>query len=138
MKKYYLFSIILLISNYTNSFSQDNIVKSYSDYPCFVLFSNEKIISKKENKNQNVVTQNSGNFLIKSEYGIPFIYINDDVGSNRKLLIIKNDDICALFNYEKLTFLGTSGGINKREGYLPPTIVKASSFLTEKRYIVFS
>jgi hypothetical protein len=127
---------VLLLFNNSFVFPQDAVNKSYADLFEFVEFSGDKIIFKEE-KNQEISILKTGYISMEPEYNIPFINVNYDSGDHDKLLLIRNDDICALLDDKNLVFWGISGGINRREGFLPPSIVKATSFLIENN-IVYS
>jgi hypothetical protein len=107
--------------------------KSFSDFPRrFVDFNIDRIQFTEKNEYQKILSLKDGRFLLKNEYGVPFIEIDYDNKDKEKLLILKNDDICSLFNRTGLIFWGTSGGINRRKIFLPPAIVEATSYLEEK------
>ncbi|QQO10757.1 NADase-type glycan-binding domain-containing protein [Breznakiella homolactica] len=104
----------------------------YVDYPFSVKFSGDEIVFTEVKDGGDTAISRKGRFVITYEYSIPFLNINYDDGENIKQLMIKNDNICALLDEAKLIFLGAASSFNQREGYLPPSNVTATSFLTEK------
>jgi hypothetical protein len=126
------FSLYFLLVNLLLLGAQSRTNISYASYPDFFELDDDKIVFRRENRDQSITILNTGKYLIKTEDKIPFLYIDYDNGDNDRLLILKNEDICALFDKNDLIFWGTSGGLNKREGFLPPTKINATSFLSEK------
>jgi hypothetical protein len=77
-----------------------------------------------------------GTYTIDLVNKVTFLYIHCKNGENKIFLMIRNEDLCTLFENDKLYFRGIRGSMNQYEGYLNPAIVESSSFLTEgnKKY----
>ena len=132
MKNHFFFNVLFFCVSSLVIFAEEVTNKTYVDYPFSVQFLENKIIFKEEKDDGNTTIAREGQFVIEYECTIPFLHINYDDGKYEKLLVIKNDNVCALLSDKKLIFLGTASSFNQREGYLPPSIVTATSFLTEK------
>jgi hypothetical protein len=113
-------------------FADDITNRTYVDNPFYVQFLGDQVIFNEEKNGGDITISQKGRFVVKYGYSIPFLHINYDNGEYKKLLMIRNDNICALLDDKRLVFFGTASSFNQREGYLPPSIVTATSFLTEK------
>ncbi len=78
---------------------------SYVDYPFSVKFSGEQIVFTEERDGGGITISRKGRFIVECEYSISFMYITFEDSENKKLVMIRNDNICALFDEMKLVFL---------------------------------
>jgi hypothetical protein len=126
-----VFSIILLIKSSFFTYSQDPGKYSYHSYPEFIVFNKNTINFITEDRNDGSQRITSGTFELEIDNKIPFLNIKYNNGEKEKLLMLQCNDICVLCDDNILRFFGTSGTINQEEGFIVPSIVRATSFLTE-------
>jgi hypothetical protein len=129
-KKYYIYALLLFYINII-IFADSDAYSSYVDYPFSVRFSDKEILFHEDKNAGEAIFSRAGQYTVNYEYSVPFLTIDYDDGENKKLLMLRDDTICALFNNNELVFLGANTSFNRREGFVTPSRITATSYLAE-------
>jgi hypothetical protein len=137
MKKQILLSLLFFCVCFASIFADEESVMSYVSYPFAVHFSGNQIEFIEDRDGGDAQIRRKGEFVVKYEDAIPFIHITFEDGETQKLLVLRDENICMLLDEREVTFFGAATSFNRAEGYLPPSNVTATSFLTEdeKEYL---
>jgi hypothetical protein len=138
MKKQIIFSLLFLYMGVVSIFADGGFDLSYRSYPFSLKFSGDQIIFNEDRDGGETTLTRKGLFDVQYEDSIPFIHISFEDGENKKLLMLRDENICALFDEKEVFFWGAATSFNRAEGYLPPSKVTATSFLIENEKMYLS
>ncbi len=132
MKKQILLSLVFFCICLFPVSADGEPVISYLSYPFAVKFSGNQIEFTEDRDGGDTTITRKGQFVVKYEDAVPFLHVAFEDGENQKLLMLRNESVCILLDEQGIYFRGVATSFNRAEGYLPPSIVTATSFLTEK------